>query len=249
MEFKHPAGSHPHRFGFKLIPDNCMVFGMPPNIASPRQLQILQLIKQFLRTHGKPPTRADLARALGLRNRQGIDQHLRALAAKQLLTLEPGIARGIRLLSTTSEPGAPDAARAHTNRHHTLALYGRVAAGVPTLASDNIEDELQIDPTLFRPRADFLLRVHGDSMRDADIHERDMLAVHRNPQVVNGQIVVARLGDEATVKYYRRVGHTLRLEPANPAYAPIVVDLRHQQCVIEGLVVGLIRSGMPLARR
>jgi repressor LexA len=216
-----------------------MVFAMPAANPSPRQLQILQLIQQFLRAHGKPPTRADIATALGLRNRQGIDQHLRALAAKGLLALEPGIARGIRLLSADSD----------LRPQHTLALYGRVAAGVPTLASSNIEDELQIDPALFRPRADFLLRVHGDSMRDADIHERDVLAVHRSAQAVNGQIVVARLGDEATVKYYRRAGHTLRLEPANAAYTPIIVDLRRQHCTIEGVVVGLIRSGLPLARR
>jgi repressor LexA len=216
-----------------------MVFAMPAANPSPRQLQILQLIQQFLRAHGKPPTRADIATALGLRNRQGIDQHLRALAAKGLLALEPGIARGIRLLSADSD----------LRPQHTLALYGRVAAGVPTLASGNIEDELQIDPALFRPRADFLLRVHGDSMRDADIHERDVLAVHRSAQAVNGQIVVARLGDEATVKYYRRAGHTLRLEPANPAYTPLIIDLRRQPCTIEGVVVGLIRSGLPLARR
>jgi repressor LexA len=195
------------------------------------------LIEQFLHRHGRPPTRADLARLLKLRNRQGIDQHLRALAGKRLIALEPGIARGIRLLHS-SFALAP-----------RLALYGRVAAGVPTLALDNIEDELLLDPGLFRPRADFLLRVHGLSMLEADIHDRDILAVHRTAQVSNGQIVVARLGDEATVKYYRRNGHLLRLEPANPAYTPLEVDLRRQQCVIEGLVVGLVRRGMPQARK
>jgi repressor LexA len=204
---------------------------------SPRQRQMLELIEQFLRRHGRPPTRADLAIAMKLRNRQGIDQHLRALAGKGLIALEPGVARGIRLLHSSF---------ALTRR---LALYGRVAAGVPTLALDNIEDELLLDPTLFRPRADFLLRVHGQSMRDADIHDRDILAVHRTAQVSNGQIVVARLGDEATVKYYRRNGHLLRLEPANAAFQPIEVDLRRQACVIEGLVVGLVRSGLPQARK
>ncbi len=197
---------------------------------SPRQRQMLELIEQFLRRHERPPTRADLADAMGLRNRQGIDQHLRALAGKGLIALEPGVARGIRLLQP---------AFALTRR---LALYGRVAAGVPTLALDNVEDELLLDPALFRPRADFLLRVHGQSMLDADIHDRDILAV-------NGQIVVARLGDEATVKYYRRNGHLLRLEPANAAFQPLVIDLRRQSCVIEGLVVGLVRSGMPQARK
>jgi repressor LexA len=212
---------------------------------SPRQQQILQLIEQFLQQQGRPPTRGELAAALGLRNRQGIDQQLRALERKRLIALEPRLARGIRLLT------APAAQRKPTARQLAarLPLYGRVAAGQPTLASDNIEDEMSIDAALFRPRADFLLRVHGDSMRDADILEHDILAVHRTPQALNGQIVVARLGDEATVKYYHRRGHQLRLEPANAAYAPIEIDLREQSCTIEGQVVGLIRSGLPRARR
>ena len=208
-----------------------------PAEPSPRQRQMLELIEQFLRRHGRPPTRADLAQAMNLRNRQGIDQHLRALAGKGFIALEPGVARGIRLLRSPF---------ALTRR---LALYGRVAAGVPTLALDNVEDELLLDPALFRPHADFLLRVHGQSMINADIHDRDILAVHRISQASNGQIVVARLGDEATVKYYRRHGHLLRLEPANPAFKPLEVDLRRQHCVIEGLVVGLVRSGLPQARK
>jgi repressor LexA len=216
-----------------------MVSGMSTSSAepSPRQRQILELIEQFLQRHARPPTRADLARLLKLRNRQGIDQHLRALAGKHLIALEPGVARGIRLLQP---------AFALTRR---LALYGRVAAGVPTLALDNIEDELLLDPGLFRPRADFLLRVHGQSMLGADILDRDILAVHRTAQASNGQIVVARLGDEATVKYYRRNGHRLRLEPANAAFQPIEVDLRRQHCAIEGVVVGLVRRGLPQARK
>ena len=204
---------------------------------SPRQRQVLEQIEEFLRRHGRPPTRGDLALAMKLRNRAGIDQHLRALADKGLIALEPGVARGIRLLQSP------------LTLTRRLALYGRVAAGVPTLALGNVEDELLLDPALFRPRADFLLRVHGQSMRDADIRDRDILAVHRTAQASNGQIVVARLGDEATVKYYRRHGHLLRLEPANPAFKPIEVDLRHQHCFIEGLVVGLVRSGQPQARK
>src|SRR4051812_4918559 len=204
---------------------------------SPRQRQMLELIEQFLHRHGRPPTRADLAGLMKLRNRQGIDQHLRALAAKRLIALEPGVARGIRLLQSSF---------ALTRR---LALYGRVAAGTPTLALDNIEEELLLDPGLFRPHADFLLRVHGKSMVDAGIQDRDILAVHRTAQASNGQIVVARIGDEATVKYYRRNGRLLRLEPANADYKPLEVDLRRQECVIEGLVVGLVRPGLPQARK
>jgi repressor LexA len=204
---------------------------------TPRQRSLLEMIEQYLARHGRPPTRADLASAMKLRNRQGIDQHLRALEAKGLIALEPGVSRNIRLLQPSF---------ALTRR---LPLYGRVAAGLPTLAQGNVEDELMLDPALFRPRADFLLRVHGASMIEADIRDRDILAIHRTAQANNGQIVVARLGDEATVKYYRRKGHLLRLEPANAAFQPIEVDLRHQQCAIEGLVVGLVRSGMLQVRK
>ena len=211
-----------------MVPDS------PPPL-SPRQQQILRLISQFMKRHGLPPTRADLARALRLRNRQGIDQHLRALERKGYLRLEPGIARGIRLLPTATET----AAEAHAL---LLPLYGRVAAGVPTLAQSNIEEMIAIDRALFRPSADFLLRVHGQSMRDAGIAQRDILAVHRTPQATNGQIVVARLGEEATVKYYRRRGSLLRLEPANPEFAPLEIDLRREACEIEGIVVGIVRT-------
>ena len=207
----------------------------PLPLLSPRQQQILRLISQFMRRHGLPPTRADLARALRLRNRQGIDQHLRAIERKGYLRLEPGIARGIRLLSSATEA----AAAAHAL---LLPLYGRVAAGVPTLAQSNIEETIAIDRALFRPSADFLLRVHGQSMRDAGIAHRDILAVHRTPQATNGQIVVARLGEEATVKYYRRRGSLLRLEPANPEFAPLEIDLRREACEIEGIVVGIVRT-------
>ena len=214
-------------------------------LLSPRQQQILRLISQFMLRHGLPPTRADLARALRLRNRQGIDQHLRAIERKGYLQLEPGIARGIRLLHDASTATTPAAATAAAASTLLLPLYGRVAAGVPTLAQSNIEETIAIDRALFRPRADFLLRVHGQSMRDAGIAHRDILAVHRTPQAINGQIVVARLGDEATVKYYRRRGSLLRLEPANPEFAPLEIDLRREACEIEGIVVGSVRTELP----
>ncbi|HEY6452925.1 MAG TPA: transcriptional repressor LexA [Steroidobacteraceae bacterium] len=211
-----------------------MVSGSPLPL-SPRQRQVLQRISEFIAHEGRPPTRADLARALGLRNRQGIDQHLRALEHKGYLRLEPGIARGLRLLH--GEPMVP--------RTAVLPLYGRVAAGVPTLAQSNIEEHVALDRALFRPRADFLLRVHGQSMRDAGIAHRDILAVHRTHEAVNGQIVVARRDDEATVKFYRRDGFMLRLEPANPDFSAIEADLRTQPWQIEGLVVGIVRTAVP----
>jgi len=218
---------------------------LPP--LSPRQQQILRLIGQFITRQGLPPTRADLARALRLRNRQGIDQHLRALERKGYLQLEPGIARGIRLLHGTAIAAEAAAGMAAAAGALLLPLYGRVAAGVPTLAQDNIEETIAIDRVLFRPRADFLLRVHGQSMRDAGIAHRDILAVHRTPQAINGQIVVARLGDEATVKFYRRRGSLLRLEPANPDFAPLEIDLRREACAIEGIVVGVVRTDLARA--
>jgi repressor LexA len=217
---------------------------------SPRQQQILDLIGEFITHAGLPPTRADLARALQLRNRAGLDQHLRALERKGYLHLEPGIARGIRLAGQAAA-GRATAGRTPAGRTGVaprallLPLYGRVAAGVPTLAQDNIEEELAIDRSLFRPAADFLLRVHGQSMRDAGIADRDILAVHRSPEAANGQIVVARLGEEATVKYYHRRGAMLRLEPANPDFTVLEIDLRLQSCQIEGIVVGIVRAGLP----
>ena len=127
-------------------------------------------------------------------------------------------------------------------------MLGRIAAGSPILAESNIEERIQVEPTLFRPRANFLLRVRGDSMKDADILDRDLLAVHQTTQARDGQIVVARIGDEATVKYYRSQEDLVRLEPANTAYKPIEIDLRKQELTIEGLAVGVIRTGLSRAR-
>ena len=194
---------------------------------SPKQLEVLAFIRRFMESGGLPPTRGEIAEGLRLKNRQGIDQHLRALAAKGAIELIPGISRGIRL-SEAPQTGLP--------------LLGRIAAGAPILAASNIEDYVNVDPALFRPAADFLLRVRGDSMKDADILDRDLLAVHRTNQARNGQIVVARIDDEATVKYYRRQGQLVRLEAANPAYAPIEIDLREQELAIEGLATGVVRT-------
>jgi repressor LexA len=212
---------------------------------TPKQLEVLDFIRRFLDAGGLPPTRGEIAQGLRLKNRQGIDQHLRALASKGAIELMPGISRGIRLREAASARAAPSSAKIAAAT--TLPLLGRIAAGSPLLATSNIEDYVSVDPALFQPRADFLLRVRGDSMKDADILDRDLLAVHRTGEARNGQIVVARIDDEATVKYYRRQGHRVRLEPANPAYAPLEIDLREQQLTIEGLASGVIRTA--LARR
>ncbi len=213
----------------------------PSSPLSPKQLEVLDFIRAFIREHHSPPTRGEIAEGLGLKNRQGIDQHLRALETKGAIELISGISRGIRL----REPALQSSSNAEDD---TLPLLGRIAAGSPMLATGNIEERVRIDPSLFKPRADFLLRVRGDSMRDADILDRDLLAVHRTTQVRNGQIVVARLGDEATVKYYRREGSTVRLEPANPEFKPIEVDLHSKELTIEGLAVGVVRRELARIR-
>ncbi|MFL6578960.1 MAG: transcriptional repressor LexA [Povalibacter sp.] len=209
---------------------------------SPKQLEILNFIQQFVNRHGLPPTRGEIATGMGLKNRQGIDQHLRALATKGAIALTPGISRGIKVLGK-HQVATANAKRLVENSDE-LPLLGRIAAGSPILADSNIEDRIRIEPALFRPRANFLLRVRGDSMKDAYILDRDLLAVHQTTEVNDGQIVIARIGDEATVKYYRRHEHLVRLEPANAAYKPIEIDLRKQELTIEGLAVGVIRTGL-----
>ena len=194
---------------------------------TPRQEEILALIRDHLETHGSPPTRAEIARTLGFRSANAAETHLRALARKGVIELTRGASRGIRLLE------APPAG---------LPLVGRVAAGEPLLAEQNIEDHYRVDPALFHPRADYLLRVRGDSMRDAGILEGDLLAVHRTTEAANGQIVVARLDEEVTVKRFRRRGHAVELIAENPDYAPIRVDLRSEPLVLEGLAVGVLRT-------
>ena len=217
---------------------------------SPKQSLVLAFIRRFMDSHGLPPTRGEIADGLGLKNRQGIDQHLRALEGKGAIELVPGISRGIRIRQQMHSEGntQPDEPHLTDGNGPTLPLLGRIAAGSPILTESNIEDYVKVDPALFRPRASFMLRVRGDSMQDADILDRDLLAVHQTTQIRNGQIVVARIDDEATVKYYRRQGHSVRLEPANPAYKAIEVDLKRQELVIEGLAVGVVRTGLQRGR-
>lgn len=199
------------------------------NELTPRQAEILRLIREFVETTGFPPTRAEIARALGFRSVNAAEEHLKALARKGVIELLPGASRGIRL---KQGPGMP--------------VIGRVAAGSPILAEQHIEGRYQLDPALFRPRADYLLRVQGMSMREAGILDGDLLAVHRTREARSGQVVVARLRDEVTVKRFRRRGHRVELLPENREFAPILVDLRREPLVIEGLGVGVIRNGKPL---
>ena len=190
-----------------------------------RQQEILQFIRDTQIHEGRPPTRAEICTAFGFRSPNAAETHLRALATKGVITLEEGRARGIRLLESLGLP-----------------LIGRVAAGSPILAEAHVSKRLQVDPAMFSPRADYLLKVRGMSMRDAGILDGDLLAVHRTSEARAGQIVVARVHDEVTVKTLARKGHMVELLPANPDFEPIVVDTRSELLEIEGLAVGLIRS-------
>jgi len=199
-----------------------------------RQKQILIFISEFIDKHKFPPTRSELSAHFGFRSPNAAEAHLRALEKKSVIGIERGAARGITLL-----PLAADDLPANSNT--PLPLVGRVAAGSPVLAQENIEDEYRVDPSLFPHKPDYLLRVEGMSMQDAGILDGDLLAVHRTPEARNGQIVVARVDDEVTVKRFQRQGSLVRLLPENIDFSPIEVDLRQQELAIEGLGVGVIR--------
>ncbi len=194
---------------------------------TPRQEKVLQLIKNYAEDTGYPPTRAEIARILGYKSANAAEEHIKALARKGAIEVIPGASRGIKLV----EP------------QQGLPLVGRVAAGSPILAQEHIEDYCQLPHSFFTPQADYLLRVHGMSMKDAGILDGDLLAVHRTQQVRNGQIVVARIGEEVTVKRFKRIGNRAQVElwPENPDFDVIEVDLRDQEFTIEGLSVGVIR--------
>jgi len=200
---------------------------------TPRQAEILEWIRRRIAESGAPPTRAEIASVFGFSSPNAAEMHLRALARKGAITLSQGTARGIRLVGHT-----PRTPASH------LPLVGRVAAGQPVLAQEHIEAEIEVDPALFRPRADYLLRVHGLSMRDAGILDGDWLAVHKSAEARQDAIVVARIEDEVTVKRYQRRGERVRLIAENPDFAPIEIDLRRTSFALEGLAVGVIRRGL-----
>ena len=200
-----------------------------------RQAEILRLVRELTEVSGYPPTRAEIAQKMGFRSVNAAEQHLRALEKKGAIEIASGASRGIRVRD--GRIGSRSA------RLLELPVIGRVAAGAPILAEENLQGHYQVDPNLFTPRADYLLRVRGLSMRDAGILEGDLLAVHRTAEARSGQIVVARLGDEVTVKRLRRRGHAVSLEAENPEFEPIELDLRRDALAIEGIAVGVIRNG------
>ena len=192
-----------------------------------RQAEILALIQDFMERSGFPPTRAEIAAQLGFRSANAAEEHLRALERKGILDILPGASRGIQL-KQSGLPGLP--------------LIGRVAAGSPILAEENIKSRHTVDPTLFSPKADYLLKVKGDSMINIGIMDGDLLAVHKTTEARSGQVVVARIDNEVTVKRLKRKGNAIELLPENDALSPIIVDPAVNDFAIEGLAVGVIRS-------
>ncbi|AEB51918.1 transcriptional repressor LexA [Aeromonas veronii] len=199
---------------------------------TPRQAEVLELIKVNMSETGMPPTRAEIAQKLGFKSANAAEEHLKALAKKGVIEIMPGTSRGIRLLLEEEE----------VLEESGLPLIGKVAAGEPILAQEHIESHYQVDPALFHPRADFLLRVQGMSMKNIGILDGDLLAVHKTQEVRNGQVVVARLDEDVTVKRFQRKGSQVWLLPENEELSPIEVDLSCQQLTIEGLAVGVIRN-------
>lgn len=208
-----------------------------------KQQRVLDFIESFMRRQDMPPTRAEIAAGLGFRSVNAAVDHLKSLQRKGYIELMQGSSRGIRLLQSDRQEF--DAAMPDVPMNQGLALIGQVAAGNPILAEENIEDFVDVQPSMFSPAADYFLRVRGDSMRDAGILDGDLLAVHRADEAQTGQIVVARLDQDVTVKRFRREGGHVWLLPENPDYTPIEVDLSEQSLAIEGLAVGVIRrSGL-----
>jgi repressor LexA len=196
---------------------------------TPRQRQVLRFIQEAVLRQGMPPTRAEIAQALGFKSANAAEEHLRALQRKGVLDLKPGASRGIQLRDSLREQLG-------------LPLIGRVAAGKPILAEENIEAHYHVDPQLFSPRAHYLLKVRGMSMKDAGILDGDLVAVHRTPEVRNRQIIVARLENEVTVKRYKQDGSVVWLMPENDDFEPMRVDLKEESLIIEGIVVGVVRQ-------
>jgi len=197
---------------------------------TPRQRQILDFIRDQLEESGMPPTRAEIAAALGFKSANAAEEHLKALKRKGVIDLVPGTSRGIQLKDTMRDQMG-------------LPLIGRVAAGRPIMSEEHIEGRFQVDPKLFSPRPHYLLKVQGMSMKNIGIMDGDLVAVHRTPEVRNRQIVVARLENEVTVKRYKQDGSIVWLLPENGDFEPIRVDLKEQSMLIEGVVVGVLRRG------
>lgn len=209
-----------------------------------RQEQILNLIREAIENTGFPPTRAEIAAELGFRSANAAEEHLQALARKGAIEISPGTSRGIRLcdMAGDSRSGRGGQMTLGHPAFMQLPLIGRVAAGAPILAQEHVEANYRVDPTFFTAKPDFLLKVRGMSMRDAGIMDGDLIAVKKVDSARNGQIVVARLDDEVTVKRYYKTSSGIELLPENPDFLPIRVDPEQNDFALEGLAVGLMRA-------
>ncbi|MBU0783062.1 MAG: transcriptional repressor LexA [Gammaproteobacteria bacterium] len=207
-----------------------------------RQQEILDLIRDQIAQFGRPPTRAEIARQLGFRSANAAEDHLQALAKKNVIALDASTSRGIRLLGEYAE-GLEETVGKVVEQFIQLPLIGRVAAGSPILAQEHVEKQIPVDPTLFPDKPDYLLKVRGMSMKDIGIMDGDLLAVKKMSTARAGQVVVARVNDDVTVKRFFQKGHVVELQAENSDFAPIKVDLRTETFAIEGLAVGLIRQG------
>lgn len=212
------------------------------NALTARQQDVLNLVKNGLRDTGFPPTRAEIAASLGLKSANSAEEHLRALERKGVIELIPGSSRGIRV-KKTSDAGDSAVMRAKSMLGMMLPLIGRVAAGNPILASENIEAQYQVDASFFSAQPDYLLRVKGLSMKDIGIMDGDLLAVKTQATARDGQIVVARVGDEVTVKRFKQMPGHIALLPENMDFKPIIITPEQTDFAIEGLAVGLVRGG------
>ncbi len=201
-------------------------------ILTHRQSEILDFIRDYIVERSMPPTIDEIREAMGVRSANGIRDHLRALEKKGALELVSGVSRGIRLVEELDIQ----------SESRSLPIIGRVAAGSPILAEPHVEDRCQLETTLFTQKPDYLLRVVGTSMIDIGIIEGDLLAIHKTREARNGQIVIARIDDEVTVKRFKREGNKAYLIAENPDFKPIELDLRRDPLTIEGVVVGMVRE-------
>lgn len=210
-----------------------------------RQQEVFDLIKNIIRRTGFPPTRAEIAKSLGFRSANAAEDHLKALAKKGAIILIPGTSRGIRLNPALDDSNEQitdiDSSSSALDNLTTLPIIGRVAAGSPILAQEHVEKEIPVDPAMFEDKADYLLRVRGESMIDIGIYDGDLLAVKKTESARNGQIVVARINDEVTVKRFKKGSKEITLIAENQQFEPIIVTPQ-DEFAIEGLAVGLIRS-------
>lgn len=207
------------------------------NELTSRQQEILQFLKAWIAENGMPPTRAEMCAALGFRSPNAAEEHLRTLERKGVIEMLAGSSRGIRI-----RDGGAMGTEAANDEEGGLPLIGKVAAGSPILAQENVVGRYPVSPLMFKPKADYLLQVTGMSMKDVGIMDGDWLAIHKTDRANNGQIVVARIEGDATVKRLKVKGKQAFLIAENPDFLPIVVDLTRQELDIEGLVVGVVRT-------